>query len=176
MRASQAVSWALFAVLLLSISLVAVSRGQSPEKDASLKRAQKTVQMIDDIYKGGIVLITEHYVNDEDDLPAGEAFKKLFAAAEEKGWHAVRLLDATDEPYNPENAPADAFEEAAIKALLAGKPGYEQVIEKEGKRYLRSATPVPVVMQKCTLCHEHYSDVKPGTPIGALSYTVPIED
>ncbi|QDU74861.1 hypothetical protein Pan97_18790 [Bremerella volcania] len=175
MRASQAVLWVLFATIL-SFSFSSISHGEPSEKDASVERARKTVQMIDDIYKGGIVLITENYVHDEDDLPAGIAFKKLFASAEEKGWHSVRLLDATDEPYNPENAPADAFEKNAIKALLSGKPGYEQVIEKEGKRYLRSATPVPVVMQKCTMCHEHYADVKPGTPIGAISYTVPIEN
>jgi len=175
MRTSQAVSWALLAAML-SCTLISVGLGESPEEDAPLDRARSTVQMIDDIYKGGIVLITEHYVHDEDDLPAGVAFKKLFASAEEKGWHEVRLLDATDEPYNFENAPADDFERKAVQALLAGKPGYEKVIKKEGKRYLRSATPVPVVMQKCTMCHEHYADVKPGTPIGAISYIVPIED
>lgn len=175
MRMPQAVSWALFTTLL-SFAFISISHGDPPKKDASVERARKTVQMIDDIYKGGIVLITEHYVHDEDDLPAGIAFKKLFASAEEKGWHKVRLLDATEEPYNFENAPADEFEKNAIKALLAGNSGYEKVIVKEGQRYLRSATPVPVVMQKCTMCHEHYADVKPGTPIGAISYTVPIED
>lgn len=175
MRMSQAVTWSLFTASTL-FSLNSISHGEPAKADASVERARKTVLMIDDIYKGGIVLITENYVHDEDDLPAGEAFKKLFAAAEEKGWHKVRLLDATDEPYNPENAPADQFEKAAIKALLAGKPGYEEVIEEKGKRYLRSATPVPVVMQKCTMCHAQYAETKPGTPIGAISYTVPIED
>ena len=56
--------------------------------------------------------------------------------------------------------------------LLDGKAGYEQVVEKEGKRYLRSATPVPVVMDKCIMCHENY---KGKTIIGALGYTVPVE-
>ncbi|WDI42733.1 c-type heme family protein [Bremerella sp. P1] len=175
MRTSQAVVWTLFTVMFL-LSSSSISHGESPKEDASVERARKMVQMIDDIYKGGIVLITENYVHDEDDLPAGIAFKKLFASAEEKGWHKVRLLDATDEPYNPENAPADQFEKDAIQALLAGNSGYEKVIEQDGKRYLRSATPVPVVMQKCTMCHEHYADVKAGSPIGAISYTVPIED
>ncbi len=175
MRASQAVFWTLITTIL-SLSVGSISQAEPTEKDAPLERARKTVQMLDDIYKGGIVLITENYVHDDNDLPAGVAFKKLFAAAEEKGWHSVRLLDATNEPYNPENAPADEFEKKAIQALLAGQPGYETVIEKEGKRYLRSATPVPVVMQKCTMCHEHYADAKPGAPIGAISYTLPIED
>ncbi len=151
------------------------SRGEDPPSDAAVDQARKTVQMLDDIYKGGIVLITENYVHDEDDLPAGIAFKKLFEAAAKKGWHEVRLLDATGEPYNFENAPSDSFEKAAIKALLAGKPGYEEVVERDGKRFLRSATPVPVVMQKCTMCHEHYNDAKPGSAIGAMSYTLPID-
>jgi hypothetical protein len=40
---------------------------------------------------------------------------------------------------------------------------------------LRAITPVPVVMQKCVMCHEHYRDAKPGEAIGAISYSVPIE-
>jgi hypothetical protein len=34
---------------------------------------------------------------------------------------------------------------------------------------------VPVVMEKCVLCHAHYKNAKKGEPIGALSYTVPVE-
>jgi hypothetical protein len=48
-------------------------------------------------------------------------------------------------------------------------------VEKDGKKYLRAATPIPVVLDKCVLCHAHYADAKPGTPIGALGYTIPIE-
>ena len=40
-------------------------------KDAALERTRKTVRMLDDVYKTAVVLITEHYVNDTDDLPAG---------------------------------------------------------------------------------------------------------
>ena len=144
-------------------------------KDAALERTRKMVRMLDDIYKGGIVLITTHYVHEDSDLPAGKAFKMLFASAKEKGWHDVRLLDATGQPYNDENAPKDDFEKAAVKQLKDGKPYYEQVIRKDGKRYLRAVTPVPVVMKKCVMCHDNYEEVPAGKPIGALGYTVPIE-
>jgi hypothetical protein len=30
-------------------------------------------------------------------------------------------------------------------------------------------------MKKCVMCHAHYADAKKGEPIGAISYTVPIE-
>jgi hypothetical protein len=59
--------------------------------------------------------------------------------------------------------------------LKAGDPLYERVVSKSGKHQLRTLTAVPVVMKKCIMCHEHYADAKKGEPIGAISYTVPIE-
>lgn len=130
--------------------------------------------MLDDIYKGGIVLITKHYVNEEDDLAAGSAFQKLFAIAKDKGWHEVRLLDATGDPYETDNVPRDGFEKDSVAKLLDGQTFVEKVVEKDGKRFLLATTPIPVVMDKCVMCHDHYADVPAGKPIGALSYRVPI--
>lgn len=148
---------------------------QPGQPDPALERTRKQVRMLDDLYKTAVVLITEHYVRNENDLPAGSAAKALFAAMKKKGWHEVRLVDATNDPIMESNAPADDFEKAAVKRLLDGKPGHEQVVEKEGKRYLRSATPIPVVMKKCVMCHPHYEKVPAGQAIGALAYTLPIE-
>ena len=50
--------------------------------------------------------------------------------------------------------------EAGVKKLKGGAAVYEQVVEKEGKHYLRAVTAVPVVMKKCVMCHENYKDVK----------------
>lgn len=140
-----------------------------------LDRTRREVRMLDDIYKGGIVTITQHYVNDEEMIPAGTAFKKLFKAAEEKGWHKVRLLDATGEPYNDENVAEDDFERAALKKLVAGEAWVEQVEVREGTQHLRVATAIPVVFAKCAMCHDNYNDVEEGQAIGALSYTLPID-
>ena len=146
------------------------------EDDAALNRTRKQVKMLDDLYKTAIVLITESYVTEKSDLPAGEAFQKLFATMKKAGHHEVRLLDATGQPINDDNSPRDDFEKAAIAALKSGKPGYEQVVEKEGKKYLRSATPIPVVLDKCILCHDHYKQAKEKKQIiGSLGYTIPIE-
>ena len=89
----------------------AAARGEDAEvargEDArELERARREVKLLDDIYKTAIVLITQHYVQEDSDLPAGKAFKVLFAGMKEKGWHEVRLIDATGEPLNEENAPA----------------------------------------------------------------------
>jgi hypothetical protein len=127
------------------------------------------------LYKTAIVLITENYVDETSDLAAGAAFQKLFEAMRKKGHHDVRLIDATGQPYNEKNLPRDEFEKAAITALKSGKPTYEQVVEKDGKRYLRLATPIPVVMKKCTLCHPAYEQAAAGQPIGALGYMLVAE-
>ena len=144
-------------------------------KDAALERTRKQTQVLDDLYKTAIVLVTENYVKSESDLAAGTAFKLMFEAMKKKGHHEARLIDATGEPYEPANEAADDFEKAAIKALKAGKPSYEQEIQKDGKRYLRTATIVPVVSKKCIMCHPAYEKAKPGEAIGAIGYIVPIE-
>lgn len=157
-----------------TLMLVAADAGKSPsaEKVAS---ARKEVKMLDDLYKTAVVLITKHYVNDKQTASAGTAAKLLFKSMKEKGHHDAKILDATGKPYNDENVASDDFEKDAIKQLKAGKSFVEQVVSKDGKHFFRAATPVPVVMDKCILCHENYRDVKAGTPIGALVYTLPIE-
>lgn len=165
---------------LIVISLLASSGGKAlaQEKkpsDAAVARARKQVQMLDDLYKTAIVLVTEHYVDDSKDLAAGAAFQKLFDAMRAKGHHDVRLLDATGQPYNDKNLPRDGFEKSAIAALKAGKPTYEEIVNKDGKPFLKMATAIPVVMKKCTLCHPAYEKAPAGQAIGALGYTIEIE-
>ena len=132
--------------------------------------------MLDDIYKGGIVLITKNYVNGEEDLPAGTAFKMLFEAAKKNGWHEVRLVDATGDPYSDENVAVSDFEKRAIKQLKAGEAFVDEVVIENKKRFLLAATPIPVVMEKCTMCHANYDTDEKGLVIGALTYRVPVEE
>jgi hypothetical protein len=87
----------------------------------------------------------------------------------------VRLIDVTGEPYENKNVAKDDFEKQGVRQLKAGKAYYEEIIEKDGKPFLRAMTPVPVVMQKCILCHAHYADAPKGAAVGAISYTLPIE-
>jgi hypothetical protein len=152
--------------------------GSAEEKspvDETLKSTRREVRMLDDIYKAGIVTITQHYVNDKDTIPAGTAFKKLFAVAEKKGWHKVRLVDATGEPYSDENSAEDKFEKMAIAKLVKGETWVEQVEVRQGTKHLRVATPIPVVFDKCVMCHSNYADVPKGQAIGALTYLLPMD-
>jgi len=168
----------LLTVTAMSLSLLAPAGVQAEEKqqeDPAVVRTRKQVKMLDDLYKTAVVLITKHYVEEDSDLAAGEAAVALFAAMKEKGWHEVRLLDATGDPIEDRNSPQDDFEEKAVDSLLDGADWYEEIVKRNDKRYLRAATPVPVVLKKCTMCHDHYKDVPEGEPIGALSYTIEIE-
>ena len=154
----------------------AASTAGSLAGDKAVARARREVKMLDDIYKTGVVLVTENFVDGNSSVPAGTVFKQLFAAAKAKGWHEVRLLDATGDAIDDDNLPRDEFERAAVKSLLGGQDYVEAVVRKEGQRYLRAATPIPVVMEKCIECHAHYADVPQGRAIGALAYTLPIQE
>lgn len=139
----------------------------------AVARAKRQAKMLDTLYKTAIVLITENYVDDSDGLAAGDAFQALFKSMKDNGFHEVRLLDATGDAYDSDNEPKTEFEKKAIQTLLAGKPIYEQVVTEGDKRYLLSATPIPVVMDKCVLCHSHYEGVK--GPIGSLALKIPLD-
>src|SRR5262252_2135806 len=137
------------------ILFVAGSASFSAEKEAgkpdeaAVKRARKTVRMLDDIYKTAIVLITDKYVNTKKDYPAGRAAIKWLQDIGKKGWPEARLIDVSGEPYSARNVAEDDFEKAGVKQLKAGKDYYEKVVEKNGKSYLRAMTAIPVVSKKC---------------------------
>lgn len=147
---------------------------KKPGKKA-IERSRKTVQTLDNIFKQTIVLVTDKYVNDDDDFAAGSAAVLLFKKISDGSDKTIRLIDATGDPYESENVAKDDFEKQGIKKLKAGAKRVDEVVSLDGKHYLRALTPVPVVMQKCIMCHAHYEDVAEGEPIGAISYTVPIE-
>ncbi len=149
-------------------------RAQEVPREVPLAIARREVRMLDDIYKLAIVLITDKYVHDVTDFPAGAAAVQWFKAIGEKGWHKVRLIDATGMPEVQTNAPRDAFERLAVRRLKAGQDFVERIETVNGRRVYRAATPVPVVMKKCVMCHEHYKDVPAGKPVGALVYTIPL--
>ena len=166
-----------FGISILCVSSFVAAIAQGPTKtsasESSVDRAKKQAKMLDTLYKTAIVLITENYVNGKESLAAGDAFQALFKAMKDNGFHEVRLLDATGNAYDSDNEPKTDFEKKAIKAILDGKIIYEEIVTEKDKRFLLSATPIPVVMQKCTLCHSHYEGVK--GPIGALGLKIPVE-
>lgn len=160
---------------------VAVAQETAESKDSpqpaqeAIERSRKTVQMLDNVFKQTIVLITDKYVHDESDFAAGSAAVLLFKNISEGSDNTIRLIDATGDPYDPDNVAVDEFEKQGLKRLKGGAEVVDEVVTKDGKPLLRALTSVPVVMDKCVMCHAHYEDANPGEPIGAISYAVPIE-
>src|SRR5262249_36015294 len=121
-----------FSVLALAALLDSAGRSAAQEKatrddSAAVERARKTVRILDDVYKTAIVLITDKYVRDKKDYPAGRAAVNWFKAISEKGWHDIRIIDATGDPYNPANVAKDDFDKEGIRQLKAGRGFYDQV-------------------------------------------------
>jgi hypothetical protein len=171
-------SLGLIGVILAAAGLAvsgAGERASDKPSTAAVERTRNTVRMLDDVYKSAIVLITDKYVHDTDDFAAGAAAVQWFDGITKKGWHEVRLLDATGEPYDDGNVARDDFEREAIRQIRSGRPWHEQVVEKDGQPHLRAVTPVPVVLEKCIMCHPHYADAKKGEAIGVISYTIKID-
>jgi len=137
-----------------------------------LEHARRTINTLDSVYKSIIVLVTDKYVQEEDDFAAGSAAVLLFKQMSEGGTHQVRLIDATGSPYEEANVASDAFEKAGLAEILKGKAQYEKVETVDGKPTLRIMTSVPVVHARCVMCHDHYKEAKPGEAIGALSYSI----
>jgi hypothetical protein len=165
-------------VALLAVLAAVPIRAEKPAAkpdDTAVERTRDTVRLLDNVYKNAVVLITETYVHDEDDFPAGSAAVELFKRTAKDGSHQVRLIDVTGMPYDEGNVAADEFERAGVKQLKDGKDYYEEVVAVDGKSQLRAMTPIPVVLEKCAMCHPHYKDAKAGAAIGALSYMLPIK-
>lgn len=171
----RSVTCMIFTLTIAIVSTSAFADELKPVDEAALERAKSKVQLLDNIFKQTVVLITDKYVNDESDFAAGSAAVLLFKKISNSGPNKVRLIDATGMPYEDANVAKDEFEREGIKRLIAGDAMFDKVEKVEGKYYLRTVTAVPVVMKKCIMCHEHYADVKAGQAIGAISYTTPIE-
>ena len=166
---------AAFAAGLVASALGAAAQERAEVDSQAIERSREIVRMIDAIYKNAIVLITEKYVNDADDFPAGSAAVELFRRISQGGFHNVRLIDVTGRPYRSSNVAESEFEKGAVEKIGAGDDYVETVVQRNGEAYLQAATAVPVVMEKCIMCHPHYREAKENNQaIGAIVYELPV--
>jgi hypothetical protein len=157
--------------IALNAEMPAAAEDQA-RPDPAVARARANVQMLDDLYKNFVVNITATYVGAEENVPAAKVAQKVFQAMHKKGWHKARLVDATGTPVRKANLPKTPFEKAAVAQMRAGKSYYEEIGEEDGRKVLRAATIVPVVMKQCITCHQ---GKKEGDLLGAIVYEVPIK-
>lgn len=159
----------LFSLFIVTCTIVTAKASDDP----AVQRTSQQVDMLDTLYKSAIVLITDKYVTDPSKFSGASAAKALFDAMKDGGYHEVRLVGLTDILINPAiNKPNDDFEKDAKKQLLSGASNFEKVVTIDNIRYLRKATPVPVVLEKCAMCHANFKN-NDGI-IGSLMYKVPL--
>ena len=156
-------------LLVAGTALLVAGDTEKPAAALSLEQARREVRLLDDLYKTAVIYINDVYVEDENSVAAGETARELFAAMKAKGWHEARLVDATGEPLNDENIPKNEFEKTAIVKIKSGQPYFDAVVEENDRKFLRAATLLPVVNEKCILCHPGN---KVGDVLGAISYKI----
>jgi Protein of unknown function (DUF3365) len=141
--------------------------------DGAIAAARRETKMLDDLYKTAIVTVTDIYVKDESSVAAATAFRPVFKAMKDAKHHEARLVDGLGQPVGADNVPRDDFEKEAMKKMLAGEASYEKVEVVNGIPQLRTMTTLPMVMEKCILCHDNYRDKK---IVGGVAYVVPIRE
>ncbi len=170
-------------IIFFSINTTIITEGAAEKRmfisphevsiEKAVNRARKTVNMLDDMYKTFIVLITKEYVNDPTMFSAATLTKRVFKAMSKKGWHEARLLSVDDHPLNPDNSPQNDFEIDAVEAIVSGNNYYEKVEKIDNNFYLMSVTSVRAVTEGCTICHP---GTKVGDLLGAISYRIYINE
>ncbi len=169
-------SWSIIVMSAMAVFagtslILSASWGVETPSEASVGAARRETKMLDDLYKTAIVTVTDIYVEDATSTAAATAFRPVFKAMKDAKHHEARLVDGLGDPINPDNAARDTFEKEAMKAILAGQASYERVETVDGTAQLRTMTTLPMVMEKCVLCHDNYQGKK---TVGGISYVVPI--
>jgi hypothetical protein len=159
------------ALAMAGAAFAAAGDAGSPS-DPAVERTRQEVKMLDDLFKNMVVWVDEHYVKKPSDTAAATAAKALFGAMKKSGWYEVRILGLTDVIGDPDDIPRDEFEKTAAKKLRGGDAYYEELVVRDGKRYLRAATGIPVVSENCVMCHANFKGDKGN--IGALAYDMPV--
>lgn len=160
-----------FLITTLSFSLVKGVYAFEQWNNLSPEEARTIVKLLDDVYKYYIVFDTINHVDNQGKPPAATTTKQVFKEMEKKGWHSARLISATDKALNKENMPKDEFEKEAVKVLREGQVFFEKTETVEGKKVYRAATPVPVVLKECKMCHVYARDEE---IMGAITYVLPL--
>lgn len=150
-------------ITLLGLGVSVSAAPPAGRAPASVEEARQQVELLTDFYREALDHAHTLWVRDGR-APAATVIKKLFPEMARQGWPEARWLSVNGQPLNPSNAPRDAFETAAARALRKGE---RRVEETNGTSY-RAVLSVPFT-GSCYKCH--FTD-KPLHSQGALSFRV----
>jgi methyl-accepting chemotaxis protein len=113
---------------------------------------------------GGEIITAKDHANNSEAIPfPATAMREIGEEALKGGLFNLRLISQS--PINPNNAPKDAFESEALKAIINGAESYSRSEEMNGALFYRRATVDKAVSAACISCH---SDKQVGDPLGVL--------
>lgn len=177
MRRTPPAALALAVVALPGLSLAAGKAAprrpapQSPVTTPNARRytpaeARLAVRLLADFYRLNLREVHVTYVRDGK-APAATVLRAVFGTMNTAGWPHTRWLAVNGKPVNPANAPADAFEIEAARAVRQGT----EVFEREEKGVYRAVARVEFTGD-CLKCH--WGD-KPSDYAGGIAFAVPLQ-
>ena len=123
----------------------AVSKPAAPTVD----QARRQAEILNDTLCATLQIVHHRYYREDEGLPLPAAvFKDVFAEIELQQGIKLRWLAVEGQVMNTDHNPQDEFEHAAVKALKAGQPAYEQTTSDTYRR----AGPVTLT-NVCLKCH-----------------------
>ena len=165
---------ACLALMFIAVAVAVAGPGEQATPP-TVAEARQRARLLHGAIHDTLQVVHARYFREGEKLAIPAASLDLvFREMEGRDGVKLRWLVVDGKAMNVDNEPQDDFEKAAIKDLKAGKASEEKIVTKNGKSYLRVATAIPVVMEKCTMCHENYKNVPKGQAIGALGYEIEI--
>ncbi|MDP2383798.1 MAG: methyl-accepting chemotaxis protein, partial [Nitrospirota bacterium] len=143
-------------------------RGQLLESQIQITRsyiAQNYVGKLKKSKVGSEIVIAKDHANNPDAIPfPATATREMGEEANKNGLFTAKMISQT--PINPANAPKDAFETEAVRAVMGGAAVFSRVEEVNGVLTFRRASADKATSTACIGCH---TDKQVGDVLGVLS-------
>lgn len=157
---------------LVGLPAAAVLVGAAPmiagPTPGSVTKATETTAVLADALVAAVVSLSDAAPPDappEQIEAASDAVSLLLAECQDR----FRLIDASGDPLDPANLPQGSFEIDALADVVNGAGVVQRIVAGE----LRTVIGLTNDMHpNCASCHANYSEMKPGTVVGAASFRV----
>ncbi|MBD0315679.1 MAG: DUF3365 domain-containing protein [Nitrospiraceae bacterium] len=150
------------------LELLLEQRGKLLETQIQITRAYITQNYVSKLKKskaGSDVVVAKDHASSMDAIPfPATAIREMGEEANKGGLYTSRMISQT--PLNPANAPKDAFEMDALRAIMSGAESYSRIEEMNGVLTYRRASVDKATSAACIGCH---TDKQVGDTLGVLA-------
>ena len=136
-------------------------------KPLPIEQARQRLRMVHDIYETTLLAMHRHYfVPGKEKVIPSRAMEDVFYRMNKRWGIQARWLAVSAQAMNIDHKPRNAFEKAAVRALIREKPSHEEV--KQGT--YRRAGPI-ILFANCIRCHTSQR----RKPIAGLILSIPVK-